>query len=406
MQRQRHRVSALRCRAQLCVAAVFMAAALFFPPEPACAAESFQIGVPTAILIEPVSGTVLTEKAADTPTPPSSMSKLMTLAVVFEELRQGRLKLDDEFQISVHAWRTGGAPSGGSTMFAPVNSKVKVQDLIKAAIIQSANDAAIALAEGIAGTESEFARKMTQRARAIGLPNATFANPTGLPAANQRMSVRELAILTKHIITEFPEFYPIFSEKEFTWNNIRQTNRNALLNAGIGADGLKTGSTKDGGYGVVGSAVQGGQRLIVVVNGAKTDKERFEEARKILEWGFHSFESRLLYNPNEVVGEAKVFGGERTSVELIAGARPVVLIAPRVTTERLTAKITYSGPIKAPVAKGQAIGSLQVHGSDRVLLEIPLMAASDVPVGSLHRRALDAMTEWATGLMRRAIGRS
>src|SRR5262245_41016833 len=246
----------------------------------------YQTAAPHAILIEAESGTVLFEKGADDLVPPASMSKLMTQEVVFNEIKQGRLAPTTEFRVSTNAWRRGGAPSRTSSMFIPINSKVAVDDLLHGAIIQSANDACIVLAEGISGNESTFAELMTKRARELGLTKSTFGNSTGLPDPRQLMSARELAKLARHIVETYPDYYKYYSEREFTWNKIRQYNRNPLLPMNIGADGLKTGFTKEAGFGLVGSAVQNGLRLIVVVNGLRSEKERADEAKKMLEWGF------------------------------------------------------------------------------------------------------------------------
>src|SRR5450631_3236300 len=271
----------------------------------------FDGDAPTAILIEASSGSVLFEKNADELRAPSSMMKLMTAEVVFHAIQQGDVKLTDEYRISENAWRKGGAPAGGSTMFANLNSKVSVNDLLHGAIIQSGNDACIALAEGMAGNERSFATEMmTKRARELGLKQSTFANSNGLPDPGNKMTVRELATLARHIILDYPEFYKLFGEREFTWNKIRQQNRNPLLNSMEGADGLKTGYTKEGGYGMVGSAVQNGMRLIVVINGLDDPDDRATEAKKMLEWGFRNFEARALFAAQQPVGYAKVFGGE------------------------------------------------------------------------------------------------
>ena len=245
----------------------------------------------------------------------------MTVEFVFNELKQGRLKLSDEFPISENAWRKGGAPSHSSTMYAELNSKVSVENLLRGAIIQSGNDACIALAEGIAGSEAEFAAKLTQRAREIGLAKSMFTNSNGLPDPGTKVTTRELAMLARHIILNYPEYYPIFGEREFTWNKIRQQNRNPLFAVVDGADGLKTGFTKEAGYGLVGSAKQNDVRLIVVVNGEKSAKERADEAKKLLEWGFHNFERRVLFAEGQTIGYAKVFGGASGS-RAAGGDRP------------------------------------------------------------------------------------
>ena len=234
----------------------------------------------------------------------------MTLEFVFNEIKQGRLKLDDQFTISENAWRKGGAPSHGSTMFAAIHSQISLDDLIHGIIVDSANDACIAIAEALAGNESAFGAMLTKRAREIGLQNSTFTNSTGYSDPGLRVTVRDLAELARHIMQAYPDFYPYFAEREFTWNKIRQQNRNPLLGMGIGADGLKTGDTAEAGFTLVGSAVEDGLRLIVVVTGAKSDKERADEARKMLEWGFHGFQSRVLFAEGQTIGEAKVFGGD------------------------------------------------------------------------------------------------
>src|SRR5215468_7104893 len=257
--------------------------------------NAFDGDAPTAILMEATSGSILFEKNADELRAPSSMMKLMTVEVIFNAIKEGKIKLTDEFRISENAWRRGGAPSGGSTMFAAINSKVSVDDLLHGAIIQSGNDSCIALAEGMAGNEKIFASDfMTKRARELGLTKSTFANSNGLPDPGNKMTVREIAMLARHIILDYPEFYKLFGEKEFTWNKIRQQNRNPLLNAMEGADGLKTGYTKEGGYGMAGSVVQNGTRLIVVVNGLEDPEDRASEVKKMLEWGFRNFETRTL----------------------------------------------------------------------------------------------------------------
>jgi serine-type D-Ala-D-Ala carboxypeptidase (penicillin-binding protein 5/6) len=366
--------------------------------------EGFQIAAPYAILIDADSGTVLFEKNADKLNPPASMSKLMTVEVMLHAMAEGRLRLEDEFTVSENAWRKGGAPSGGSAMFAPLNSRVKVENLLRGIMIQSGNDACIAVAEGMAGTELAFAEMMTKRAREIGLKQSTFANSTGWPDPNHNMTVRELAKLAQHIIKTYPEFYKIYAEREFTWNKIRQQNRNPLLAMNIGADGLKTGYTSEAGYGLVGSAVQGGLRLIVVVNGIKSAKERADEARKLLEWGFRGFESRALFAANETVGEAKLFGAEKGRVAL-ASEQPIRLLVPRNVNEKITARVVYMGPVRAPVEKGQAIGKLKVWRGDNVVLEVPLSASEAVATGNVAQRAFDAVGELVINVFRAGVDR-
>ena len=378
-----------------------LTAAAWAAPAPRREGE-FNTSAPTAILIDAESGTVLFERNADELVPPASLSKLMTAEVVFNELTQGRLKLDDELLVSTNAWRTGGAPSRTSSMFAPINSRVRVEDLLRGVIIQSGNDACIALAEGIARSEDKFAALMTKRARELGLTKSTFGNSTGLPHERQRMTARELGRLARHIIQTYPDYYKIYGEREFTFNKIRQFNRNPLLALNIGADGLKTGFVREAGYGLVASAVQNELRLIVVVNGLKSEKERSDEARRLLEWGFNNFQSNPLFADGQVIAHAKVYGSG--SVPLVAG-REVKLMSQRGVRERIVARVVYTGPVRPPVQKGQRIGALKVWRGDSVVLEVPLQAAEPVEQGGVPRRALDAVSELFYGLFRAGIQR-
>jgi serine-type D-Ala-D-Ala carboxypeptidase (penicillin-binding protein 5/6) len=362
----------------------------------------FQTSIPAAVLMDPDSDSILFEKNGDQPVAPASLAKLMTLEYVFNELKAGRIKLDDEYLISENAWRKGGAPSHGSTMFAAINSRVRLEDLIHGIIVDSANDACIAIAEALAGNEAAFGEMLTKRAREIGLEHSTFTNATGFSDPNLRVTVRDMAQLARHIIQDYPDYYPWFADREFTWNKIRQQNRNPLLGAGIGADGLKTGETAEAGFNLVASAVQDNLRLIVVVTGAKSDKERADEARKLLDWGFHGFQSRILFAEGQTVGEAKVFGGDESYVPLI-GPGTVRVMMPRDTNQALRARIVYTGPVPAPVSKGQAIGKLQVWRGDDLALEVPLTAAEDVGKGSMSQRAMDGATELMIGLFRAGV---
>jgi len=366
--------------------------------------EIFNTAAPHALLLDADSGAVLFEKNADQPVPPSSLAKLMTVELVFRGLADGTLSPDREFIVSEYAWRHGGAPSRTSSMFAPLHSSVAVKDLIRAVIVQSANDACITLAEGIAGSEEKWAERMNARAGELGLTHSHFANATGLPDPSMAVSVRDLGRLALHLIHTYPQYYGIFNEREMTWNNIRQFNRNPLLNMGIGADGLKTGFTSGGGYGLVGSAVQNNWRLIVVVNGLKTDKERAEESKRLLEWGFKSFEARLLFAEGQFIGEAKVFGGETSSVPLMAKG-PVSIMVQRNAGERILARVVYTGPVPAPIQRGQQIARLRIFRGDTLALETPLQAADDVARGSMTWRALDTVGELAVNLIRKGTSK-
>ena len=360
----------------------------------------FDGDAPTAILIEASSGSVLFEKNADELRAPSSMLKLMTIEVVFNAIKQGKIKPSDEYRISENAWRRGGAPAGGSTMFAIINSKVSVDDLLRGAIIQSGNDSCMALAEGMAGNERIFAADfMTKRARELGLPKSTFGNSSGLPDPANKMTVRELAKLARHLILTYPDMYKLFGEREFTWNKIRQQNRNPLLNSLNGADGLKTGYTKEGGYGMVGSAVQNDTRLIVVVNGLEDSDDRASEAKKMLEWGFRNFETRTLFAADQPVGYAKVFGGDSRSVKL-ASPEPIKVMVPKNGNERLIARIVYKGPVRAPIQSGQRVGVVKVWRGAKVAVEAPVYAAESIGTGSTVRRAIDGASELVIGMFR------
>jgi len=386
------------------ICAVASAVAAPNPVSGPKSSDGYQTAAAHAMLIEAESGSVLFEKAADDLIPPASLSKLMTQEVVFNEIKQGRLNPTTEFIVSTNAWRRGGAPSHTSSMFIPIHSKVSVDDLLHGAIIQSANDACIALAEGISGNESTFAELMTKRARELGLAKSTFGNSTGLPDPRQLMTARELAKLARHLIETYPDYYKYYSEREFTWNKIRQFNRNPLLNLNIGADGLKTGFTKEAGYGLVGSAVQNGLRLIVVVNGLRSEKERADEAKKLLEWGFHSFQSGLLFAEGQEIAQAKLYGGVKGHVPLMA-RKEVRLMVPRGSRDKIIARVVYSGPVRAPVEQGQKIGTLKVWRGASVVLEVPLQAAESVGAGSMPQRALDAASELVLGLFRAGFQR-
>lgn len=331
-----------------------------------------------AYLVDYETGTVLYDKNGDVPMPPSSMSKLMTTAMVFERLKEGSLSFDDVFRVSQTAWRKGGAASGGSTMFLAPNSEVRVEDLLRGVIIQSGNDACIALAENLMGTEEAFASAMNKKAKEIGLTGSYFMNSTGLPDEGHVMTPRDLAVLAKYLIRYFPEYYSMYAEKEFTHNKIRQQNRNPLLYTMTGADGLKTGHTSAAGYGLTASAQRGDRRLILVINGLKSMQERADEANRLMDWGFANFENRTLFVAGDAVSSADVWLGEQEVVPL-AVAQDVRLTLPRRASRNLEMKAVFTGPVPAPVQKGQSIGTLRISGTDMAqAIEIPLVAAADV----------------------------
>jgi D-alanyl-D-alanine carboxypeptidase (penicillin-binding protein 5/6) len=381
-------------RRAACLALV--AAAAMLAAGPGNAQVSFETRAAHALLLDAETDTVLFQKDADKPMPPASMAKLMTMTVVFEALKLGRLGLDDEFLVSENAWRNGGANSGGSTMFAKLGSSIRVEDLMHGIIIQSANDGCIIVAEGMAGTEATFADMMNEQARKIGLTGSHFTNSTGLPDPDQYVTARDLARIAKNIIDNFPEYYPLYSQTEFTWNKIRQRNRNPLLEMNIGADGLKTGYTEESGYGLVGSAVRDGQRLILVINGTKSEKERAEEARKLMDWGFRAFERINLFGNGEVIGDATVFGGEAAGVGVTTRG-PVDVLLPRGFRDQIKGRVVYQGPVRAPVDEGQKIGTLQITVNGELLKEADVYAADDIGVGDIRRRATDGLKELLLG---------
>ncbi|WP_328765935.1 D-alanyl-D-alanine carboxypeptidase family protein [Devosia aurantiaca] len=363
---------------------------------PSFAQADFSTNAKFAVLMDYESGTVIFQKDADARLEPASMTKLMTVAVVFNEIRAGRLSFDDQFFVSENAWRTGGASSGGSTMFADLNSQIRVEDLVRSVIIQSGNDAAIVLAEGIAGSEGTFAQMMNELARQIGLDGSNFTNSTGLPDPNEYSTARDLAELGRYLIREFPEYYHYFSEPEMEWNGIKQPNRNSLVEMGIGVDGLKTGHTEAAGYGSVTSTDQGDRRLVAVVHGLTSMRERTEEGRKLLTWGARAFERFTPYAAGAVVAEADVYGGEAAKVGLV-GQGEIALYLPRGSRQCLSATVNYSGPLMPPIAQGDKIAELRVFCNDQLVQSAPLYAAQDVPQGDLVRRATDALKQLALG---------
>tara|TARA_R110002124_G_scaffold63350_20_gene173197 strand:+ start:14874 stop:16025 length:1152 start_codon:yes stop_codon:yes gene_type:complete len=363
---------------------------------PAWAQATFDTKARFAILMDQETGTVIFQKDADLPMEPASMAKLMTIAVVFREIRDGRVDLNDEFFVSEHAWRTGGASSGGSTMFAELNSKISVENLIRSVIIQSGNDAAIILAEGIAGSEASFAAMMNEVAEDIGLTGSHFTNPTGLPDPQMHVTARDLADLARYLIREFPQYYHFFSEPEMEWNGIKQPNRNSLIEMGIGVDGLKTGHTEAAGYGSVISTEEGGRRLIAVVHGLTSMSERAEEGRKLITWGARAFERVAAYGDGAIVGYADVYGGETGSVGLI-GNGEIALYLPRGSRKCLSAEVRYTGPLMPPVNAGDQVAELRVFCDDRLVQVAPLYAAQSVKEGGITRKAADALRQLALG---------
>ncbi len=352
-----------------------------------------------ALMIEDQTGTILYAKSPDTLIEPAALAKLMTMEVVFHALKTGTITPDTQYTVSENAWRTGGAPSGGSTMFAKLKSSISIGDLIQGVIVQSANDGCIILAEGIAGSEPKFAEMMNARAREIGLKNSTFVNSTGLPDPQQRVSLTDLVALARHINKEYPEYYRTYAQDNFTWNNIFQRNRNPLLRLDIGADGMGTGYTEQSGYGIVGAATRNGRRYILALSGLASDKERAEEAKRIFEWAYQAFEEMDIFAEGETVGEASVFGGVKSGVPLKAHEK-VSLLVPVANRDRLKAHVVYQGPLVAPLKADQQVGTLRIWIGDALAQETPVYTAEAIETGGLKKRSLDAVYELATGWIR------
>jgi D-alanyl-D-alanine carboxypeptidase (penicillin-binding protein 5/6) len=336
------------------------------------------------------TGASLLEKNADVQMPPSSMTKLMTIYLVYERLKQGHMKLEDELLVSERAWKMGG-----SKMFVQVGTQVKVEDLIRGIIVDSGNDACIVLAEAISGSEEQFAELMNAKAKELGLTNSYFKNSTGWPDPEQHMSCRDIATLARRIIGYFPEYYHYDSEKTFSYNNIEQGNRNPLVQKGT-ADGLKTGHTEAGGYGLVASTQRGTRRVIVVLNGMDSMHQRSEEGERLMDWAFANFEDVTLFAAGDVIERVPVWLGASPTVPLVGG-RDLVVTMPRNWRKNASVKVSYDAPIRAPVAKGATLGKLAVAGQGVPAMEVPLLAGADVPMLSLPGRAMAVLSHYVTG---------
>ena len=354
------------------------------------------VKAPQAVLMDAESGAIMFQRGGEELMHPASMSKLMLLAVVFKALKAGEVKLEDQFFMSEYAWRKGGAPSGTSAMFVPVGTKASLDELLKGVIVQSGNDAAISIAENMGGNEGTFARRMTEEARQIGLKKSVFKNATGLPHPEHQMTARELAMLARHIIKTYPDYYQLFSLKDFAYRKHKFVNRNPLLGLVAGVDGLKTGHIKESGHGIVASAKQDNRRLIVVVNGLATADERRDEARRLLESGFRNFSEARLYDAGEVVGHARVWGGQRMYVPLVGDSGVNVWLPRNPSGQKLKAHIVYQWPLKPPVKKGDQVAMLRVTTTNEAMSEVALYAAEDVEPGGTMRRGLDSILCLAT----------
>lgn len=354
-------------------------------------ALAFETRARAAYVVDVTTGTILLAKDADLALPPASMSKLMTLYMAFEAVRDGRLRLDERLPVSSHAMSYGG-----STMFLNTRDRVRVEDLIRGIIVVSGNDACAVIAEALSpdGTEAGFARLMTQRAQQLGMTNSTFQNSNGWPAAGHRMSMRDLGLLATRLITEFPEFYPMFAEREFKFDgraSANTLNRNPILGIVPGADGMKTGHTQEAGYGLVGSAKQGTRRVVFVITGLDSAQARSEESQAIVNWAFRQFAERTLAAPGQMITQADVWMGAEPRVGLVAeGALNVLL--PVLGGDAVEAEVVYTGPIRAPVQKGQKLAELILTPEGLPETRVPLVADRDVPRGGFVARVATAST--------------
>lgn len=343
-------------------------------------AAGFETKAREAFVVDDGTNLVLLDKNADAQVPPASMSKLMTLFLLFEAIRDGRVNLGTEFNVSPKA-----QAMGGSRMFVEAGTSVPVEALIQGIVVQSGNDACVVVAEGLAGSEATFAEQMTRRAHELGMTASSFRNASGWPAEGHVMSARDLVTLSQRIIHEFPEFYAYFSETEYAWNGITQPNRNPLLKLGIGADGLKTGHTSEAGYGLVGSAVQNGQRIVFMMGGLGSEAERASETEAIVKWAFGAFDTVKFFDAGETVAEADVWLGTQPQVAMVA-PKTLQMLVPRDQRAGLSARVVYDGPVEAPLAAGQKIGALQVTMPGRDTVSFDLVAGSDVARGGLMTR--------------------
>lgn len=380
----------MRRRIRVRLEALIVAGLALLAAVPALA-QPFATPAKQAMLYDVENHAVLLSKDASTKFAPASLAKLMTLAVVFDEVKAGRLSLDQTFPVSEHAWRTGGGPARVSAMFAALNSQVSVRDLIRGVCVVVANDAAIALAEGIAGSESGFANRMNELAKKIGLQDSHFVNATGLPEPGQTTSARDLLRLARYLIQGHPELYKTFSEPDLDWNRIKQRNRNPLIPGMQGVDGLLTGTNDEGNL-YVGSSLRDGRRLIVVITGLPTDKEREDAARALFTYGYEGFVERKLFDAGQVVANARVFGGRQSHVQLVTPV-PVHVLMPREGDSKLVVKVQYTGPLQAPIQGGSDIAMLKVWRDGILQREIPVRANASVERGALWQQALDAVWE-------------
>jgi D-alanyl-D-alanine carboxypeptidase (penicillin-binding protein 5/6) len=378
-------------------ALIFLSILLFAVPLTAQAQSSdgFQTEAPHAVLMDFNTGEVLFSKDAERPMPPASMTKIMTAFMVFEALESGRITMDTEFKVSEEAWRRGGAKSGSSTMFLDVKSTARVEDLLRGVIIQSGNDACIVLAEGLAGSETAFANEMTVRARELGLSSATFLNATGWPDPGHEISAMDLAKLADMMIRRFPQYYTLYNERSFTWNGIKQSNRNPLLGAFTGADGLKTGHTEISGYGLVGSAERDGERKIIVFNGMKSNSARRETALRLMNAAFTQFKVYDVFTANQDVSELDVYMGKARTVKVKAALDVKVGLA-RTDRRNLRSEL-HAKTAVAPFSEGDVLGEIIIYNGDVELERVDALAAESVKSRSAFGKAWTSLLNLIRG---------
>ena len=364
-------------------------------------AQAFDTRAQAAWVYDMTTDTVLLDKNAHEKLPPASMSKLMTINMLFEALRDGRIRLDEQFAVSSRA-----KAMGGSTMFLNETDRPTVEELIKGIVVLSGNDACVVVAEGLAGTEEDFAKKMNERAKTLGLNDSTFANSSGWPHPNQRMSMHDLGRIAERLIDEFPEYYGYFALTEYEHDGRspdNRFNRNPLLHLGIGADGLKTGHTQESGYGLVGSAVQGGRRIVFAITGLTSERERAEEAERVVNWAFREFVQKTVAEKGTRIAEADVWLGEATRVGLVVGD-DLDLLLPSLAQEKLKANVVYTGPIEAPIEEGQTLAELQIDIPGIPMATVPLVAEQAVPKGGFKSRLRTAFGILAKRVMAEIAG--
>ncbi|MBL0372909.1 D-alanyl-D-alanine carboxypeptidase [Rhizobium sp. KVB221] len=372
---------------------VFWLLAGFAPASGALAQTAlFETKAKQLFLIEDSTGTVLLAKDEDALIPPASLAKLFTAEYVFNELQQGRLRPDAQFKVSEYAWRTGGALSRTSTMFAALNSSIMVSDLLQGVIVHSANDACIILGEGLAGTEAAFTELLNKRIAELDLQKSVLGNSNGLPNPANKTSMRDLVTIARHIHTQYPDYFKLYSQADFEWNKIRQRNKNPFVAMNIGVDGMAVGFAEGSGYAVVATVQRDGTRLFLAMSGLSSDKERSEETRRVLNWGLTSFVRHTVFSKGEVVAEAPVFGGDSSHVPLQADAN-VDIYVPVDNPDRIRARITYTWPLKAPIAPGQRIGTMTISVGERPVSDVAVHAVRAVGTGTLTSKAFDGLKE-------------